>query len=113
MADENHSVVIPDPASEGASAAIGLTGLPAAIGSILGGQLVDRLYSKFQDIRTNWDQVNSDPVGTDALAASRAQDGSRVYQIYDYPARILTILGDLFGKFGDQSQQQSAPTPQQ
>jgi hypothetical protein len=100
--DENHRVIIPDPAAEATSSLIESYGLPSAISDIVGDQLVNRLESTLQDLRTDWNRVNADPNGRDALDFTKAQDPSKIYQIYDYPTGILKVLDNKLGKFNDQ-----------
>jgi hypothetical protein len=102
MLDENHRVFIPDPAAEASSSLIESYGLPSAISDIVGDQLVNRLGSTLQDLRTDWNQVNADPNGRDGLDFSKAQDPSKIYQLYDYPTGILKVLDNKLGKFNDQ-----------
>jgi hypothetical protein len=102
MLDGNHRVIIPDPAAEATSSLVESYGLPSVISGIIGDQLVNRLESRLQDLRTDWDQVNADPNGRDALDFSKAQDPSKIYQIYDYPTGILKVLDNKLGKFNDQ-----------
>jgi hypothetical protein len=104
LTDEERSVMIPDPAVAGASSLIRSYGLPSAISNILGNQIANSLESKLLNLGTNWEQVNADPNGKDALDFSRAQAPYKVYQLYDYPTGILKVLDNKLGNFSESPQ---------
>ena len=76
--------------------------VPSPFNKLMGGQIANRLQRALEDHVTNWDRVNSDPLGKDSLDLTRAQNPFNLRKGIDrYPLDLWKTVQQKIDKVAD------------